>query len=219
MNKKFIISFIVADILIIAAAVYFIYFRTEKPLLIESSSVNVAQILTTKGDPEKKDKVLFSDGTSLDDVGFDIVQVGVLNEPSPVFLFKSYSCRGCEPVIDLIVYQSLTKTYERLPYPGSHFLYNVESGEEIQTSAFAAAYGACDNYPAPALLLAERTRAVDSNGAVLVAEQWSDNLRVFIFDAQGNLTIRNEARDGLTLIKNAIGEKCLVIEPEDRSDY
>lgn len=193
----------------------FFYFKGLAPSL-KKETVSIKEIQSTAQDTQgaPQDVILFSDGTTLKDIGYDVVSVGTidLEKSSPVFLFKSYSCRACEPTVYLWIYNSQEKKAQSLTFPGKHYLVDTASQEaEFLDHVTQGVFGRCRDQQ-PAVILSEKWR----DG---VSEDWIFKTTTLLFTPDGKTILSQQAEDELESIQNQISSDCHWIEPEDRSDY
>lgn len=210
--------YLLAGLIAIGALAYF--FREELPLTGDKLAVDIAEIKTNEG--ETQDTVTFSDGSALAEAGFDTEHVGTLVLPAakPVFLFKSFSCRNCEPTVNLLIYTSENREVTTLPFPGVHTLIGVENEDtDIDTAMGEGVFGKCGG-PDHVVLLARKTREVESDGMTTrPSANWSFTSTTVDFSPQGKARIKTDATDSFGRLQTLINEECLSIEPQDSHDY
>lgn len=184
----------------------------------------VKEIQSTPDDREgaPQDIITFSDQTTLKGIGYDVVHVGTINLDSkpPVFLFKGFSCRACEPEIKLVVYNSGNKTTDLLPFPGTKYLLDEESEEggfshegtasESVDQVVEAVFGQCADKSDIMMALKKHHDGPD---------EWQYTLTIVSFDSDGKTQIKNSAEDGFAILKSKVSADCLIIEPEDSNQY
>lgn len=212
--------YLIVGVAAVVALAYF--FKADLPLNFDKLAVDLQEIKT--GDENNPDMVSFTDGAVLNDAGFDVEHVGTLVLPAakPVFLFKSFTCRQCEPEVNLVIYTSENREVTKLPFPGIHTLIGVEDDDEdseIDDQVVEGVFGKCGG-PAHVILLARKNREVESDGMTArPGENWSFTSTTVEFSAAGAALIKNDDADGFGRVQSLISEECLSIEPQDSHDY
>jgi len=210
--------YLLAGLIAVGALAYF--FRDKLPLNGDRLAVDIAEIKTNAD--ETQDTVTFTDGSALNDAGFDVEHVGTLALPAakPVFLFKSFSCRNCEPTVNLLIYTSENREVNSFPFPGIHTLIGVENEDaDIDTAMGEGVFGKCGG-PGHVILLARKTREVESDGMTTrPGENWSFTSTTVEFSPQGKALVKTDATDSFSKLQALINEECLSIEPQDSHDY
>jgi hypothetical protein len=213
-------ALIAAAVIVVGLSAY-IWRRSHTPLSDAQLAVQEIQRTDSAAEGAGQDVVVFNDGTRLADAGYDLEHVGtvVLTGSKPVFLFKSFSCRECEPAISLVVYSAEDKTAEKFPYPGSHVLIGSE-GEvtEVEDQEVEGVYGRCGN-PEPVVLLARKHREVESDGSSLrIGQDWNFVNTAIDFNG-GKANVVNGTEDHFARLQELVGDDCLAIPTEDSHDY
>lgn len=178
---------------------------------------------TIKADsPSEPDTVTFTDGSTMTGAGFDLELVGTLVLPTakPVFLFKSFTCRECEPMVNLVVYTSENGEIHQFPFPGSHYLIGVEdSTPDLEDQIVEGVFGQCGG-PAHRVLLARKNREIESDGmSKRPSESWSHTFTTIEFTESGAIKVSDASEDAFLRLPPLISDQCLSIEPEDSHDY
>ncbi|MGE0762627.1 MAG: hypothetical protein AB7N80_05060 [Bdellovibrionales bacterium] len=178
--------------------------------------MSIREIQTSGIDREgaPQDVIVFGDGTTLREIGYDVVHVGTIQPEKgrAIFLFKGFSCRACEPTISLWVYNSGDKTAERFVYPGQHFTVSGVDGKEVLEHSSQAIFGRCGEKD-QLLLLAQKQRDVES-------DQWNFTTTLISFSATGEAVVQNTNDNSFEKVKTMLDNQgCLEIEPEDSHDY
>lgn len=217
MNKK-LVAFLVLLVIIGGGIFFKMKLRPPPPPEI-APSISVQEIQKFDG----PDIVKLSNGELIKDLGYDIVLLSHTHfeNGQSIFLFKSYSCRACEPNIRLWIYSTQTKLAEDFDFPGRHFVINGEGkDEEISDFESIAVSGECESSKR-GIWIASRWRAVESDGSRPVAsEQWENVKSVTVeFQNDGIYKVQSEPEDSISKFKQLISDKCHLIEGEDRHDY
>ncbi len=222
-NKVFFMKKLKKRHLLVGAAVLaaVVLFTFAKPASEdESLPFDVDKIKSDNAN--EQDNVTFSDGSTLTGIGFDLQVVGtiVLPQIKPVFLFKSFSCRECEPKVNLIVFNAETGEKHEFPFPGSHYLIGVEDGTpDTEDQIGEGVFGQCGGTDYK-ILLARKNREVESDGvAKRPSENWSFTSTTIEFSPYGKAKVTVDSQDTFTMLAPLISDTCLSLEPEDSHDY
>ena len=184
-------------------------FHNPSPLVVKEIQTNAIDDINAP-----QDVIVFSDNSTLKDIGYDVVLVGTLKpaKSRPVFLFKGYSCRACEPTVSLWIYNSQQNIAESFPFPGNHFLISEDKEKsEILNYTIEAIFGYCVEAH-PSVVMAEKRRDE-------VSDQWNYLRTTIIFTDSGASTVTHLNENSFDLLKTLVREDCQKLEPEDRTDY
>lgn len=220
--KQKIFAFVLAALLVgLGAGIW----HLGRPRLSRSQGLQIKEIQTSQSDAQgaTQDIVLFSDGSTLREIGYDLVHLGTLGVESshPIFLFKSYSCRACEPSIDLWVYNSAERAAERFIFPGNHYSSGAISAnnDEMLDQVSEGVWGTCGAQDELMIVIAQKHRDVESDGNSLKAGAWSFSTTTLRFK-NNQVQVDNSSEDAFERIKSLLAlNGCMKIEPEDRHDY
>lgn len=214
-------SYILTAILVVGAGV-FIWKKSASNDAPEGLNVQGIQVQTQSAEGMGQDVVTLTDGTTFTQAGYDLEHVGTLNlaGAKPAFLFKSFSCRGCEPVVNLVVYTAQNAEIHTFPFPGIHTLIGSDDeAKELDDQIVEGVFGACGG-PAPKILLARKNREVESDGNSPRANpNWSFNLMTISFSSTGTLTTQNSPEDAFERLQALVSDECLAFAAEDSHDY
>jgi hypothetical protein len=169
-----------------------------------------------------QDVVHFTDGDKVSDLGFDLEHVGTLElvDAKPVFLFKSFSCRQCEPIISLVIYSPHSREVNKFPYPGNHVLIGSE-GEvtEVEDQVVDGVFGRCDGQE-PIILVARKHREVESDGTGFrIGQEWNFSATQIRFTPTGQFNITTSNEDTFARLQGLNSDECQNIPSEDSHNY
>lgn len=212
---------IVVTAIAIATTVVLVRKKAPQSLLPSHVLISEIQTLPTESNGTVADTIVLTDGEKINDVGYDLTQIGSITLASgqPIYLLKSFTCRNCEADIQLIILSPSLHQIERLPFPGEHLLLHEAVEQEVPDFVAEGRFGLCGSSE-HRLYLATKRRDVDFDGmSVQIGENWEYSFHALSFLDDGHISKNMENRDGFAELKRLEGSDCLSIEPEDRMDY